>query len=134
MKKKAAKRTKANRAAPARGDFVCQTPVAESETARVKSPVGDVPAEQLTEVTARLDVGWGNALFIRGQGDGLSWDKGTPLVCADASTWTWSTRRASTSIVFKLLLNDQIWAAGTDTIVQPGRCLEVVPTFQQPAG
>jgi len=89
-----------------------------------------VPVEKLTEVKAKVDVGWGNTLFIRGQGDGLSWDKGRPLLCADSSTWVWSTRHASSSIVFKLLLNDQVWAAGADGVVQAGQSLEVVPTFE----
>jgi hypothetical protein len=88
------------------------------------------PIETLTEVKAKVDVGWGNTLFIRGQGDGLSWEKGKPLLCADSSTWVWSTRRAGTSVVFRLLLNDQIWAAGTDAVVQPGQHLEIVPTFK----
>ena len=81
-----------------------------------------------------MDVGWGNALFIRGCGDGLSWNKGTPLVCADSSTWVWSTQRARNAVVFKLLLNDRVWAEGADAIVQPGKRLELMPTFQQPPG
>jgi hypothetical protein len=87
------------------------------------------PIETPTEVKAKLDVGWGNTLFIRGQGDGLSWEKGQPLLCADRSTWVWSTRRARTNVVFKLLLNDQIWAKGADAVVQPGQRLTLVPTF-----
>ena len=75
-------------------------------------------------------MGWGNALFLRGKGDGLSWDKGTPLVCADSSTWFWATRQAKQRIVCKLLLNDQVWATGDDLVLEPGNHLEVVPSFQ----
>ena len=120
------KRKKATRVAPGTAGLG-QTP--EAQPAVDRSEQALAPFETLTEVKAKLDVGWGNTLFIRGQGDGLSWDKGTPLLCADSSTWIWSTRRAGSRIVFKLLLNDQLWAAGADTIVQPGQHLEVVPTF-----
>jgi hypothetical protein len=87
------------------------------------------PAEQVTVVLAKIDVGFGNSMFIRGQGDGLSWDKGLPLSCIDGSAWVWSTRQAKGKVVFKLLLNDQVWARGEDVVVEAGRKIEVVPVF-----
>ena len=80
-------------------------------------------------VEARIDVGVGNALFIRGQGDGLSWDKGLPLNCVDATTWVWSTTHAREKVVFKLLLNDQIWAKGQDAVLDPGQKIQIAPGF-----
>ena len=85
--------------------------------------------ETVTVVEARIDVGLGNTLFIRGQGDGLSWDKGQPLACMNASTWVWHSALARDNIVFKLLVNDQVWAKGADLALEPGRKLEVVPAF-----
>ena len=85
--------------------------------------------EPATEVAAKIDVGFGNQLFIRGLGDGLSWEKGTPLQCRDASTWVWSTRQAKDRVVFKLLLNDQIWAVGEDLVVEAGRRIATIPQF-----
>lgn len=85
--------------------------------------------EEFTVVEAKIDVGLGNALFIRGQGDGLSWDKGKPLSCVDTSTWVWVSAQARDKIVFKLLLNDQIWAKGDDMVVKAGRKLEFTPVF-----
>jgi hypothetical protein len=32
-------------------------------------------------------------------------------------------------VVFKLLLNDQVWAKGEDVVVEAGRKIEVVPFF-----
>jgi hypothetical protein len=87
------------------------------------------PTEQATVVQAKIDVGFGNSLFIRGQGDGLSWEKGLPLNCIDGSAWVWSTRRAKGKVVFKLLLNDQLWAKGEDVVVEAGKEIEVVPVF-----
>jgi hypothetical protein len=85
--------------------------------------------EQITAVQAKTDVGFGNSLFIRGQGDGLSWDKGLPLTCIDGSAWVWSTKQAKANVVFKLLLNDQVWAKGEDLVVEAGRTIEIVPVF-----
>ncbi len=82
-----------------------------------------------TEVAAKIDVGFGNQLYIRGQGDGLTWQKGVPLLCKDASTWVWSTRQARDTLRFKLLLNDQIWAQGEDLVLEAGKRVETSPQF-----
>jgi hypothetical protein len=82
-----------------------------------------------TTVQAKIDVGFGNALFIRGQGDGLSWDQGAPLECHDPTTWVWATKKADETIEFKLLLNDEIWAQGENLTVAPGATIETVPAF-----
>ena len=88
-----------------------------------------LPTEQTTIIQAKTDVGFGNSLFIRGQGGGLSWDKGLPLSCVDGSAWVWSTKKAKGKVVFKLLLNDQVWAKGEDVVVEAGRKIEIVPVF-----
>src|SRR4030095_2698721 len=82
-----------------------------------------------TTVAAKIDVGFGNALFIRGQGPGLSWDRGTPLNCRDDSIWVWSADKAKEKIEFKLLLNDQVWAQGENVTIAAGEKIEVVPRF-----
>jgi hypothetical protein len=124
------KRTKATRAAAAAADAFEQAFAPKSASRSRGQIVAAAPSRQVTEIRAKMDVGWGNALFLRGQGDGLSWEKGTPLDCVDGSTWIWATQRAGDKIVCKLLLNDQVWAAGTDLIVEPGKRVEVVPVFQ----
>lgn len=134
MKATKPKRTKPTRMAPAAADVIGQTPEPQRAVSEADKAVVLAPIEQLTEIKAKADVGWGNTVFIRGQGDGLSWEKGSPLVCSDSSTWIWSTRRASANIIFKLLLNDQIWAAGADAVVEPGQRLEIVPTFECSGG
>ncbi len=83
----------------------------------------------LTQVEARIDVGFGNTLFIRGQGNGLSWAKGQPLTCIQADRWVWSAQEPTAKVAFKLLLNDQIWAQGQDIVVEPARAVEIVPHF-----
>ena len=85
--------------------------------------------QSATTVAAKIDVGFGNALFIRGQGPGLSWDRGTPLNCRDDSIWVWSADKAKEKIEFKLLLNDQVWAQGENVTIAAGEKIEVVPRF-----
>jgi hypothetical protein len=87
------------------------------------------PDAQAALIKARIDVGWGNALFIRGQGSGLRWDKGEPLVCVDGSTWVWANTQVREKVEFKLLLNDQVWSGGPNLVVEPGRRIEVTPSF-----
>ena len=82
-----------------------------------------------TIVEAKIDVGFGNNLFLRGQGAaGLSWDRGIRLNCVDGKTWQWSGR-ADDKLKFKLLLNDTVWAKGEDLVAAPGQKVEVKPAF-----
>ena len=96
----------------------------EGQRNETQSPTG-----QMTVVQAKIDVGFGNSIFIRGQGDGLSWDKGIPLSCIDRSAWVWSTKQTESKLVFKLLLNDQVWAKGEDVVVEAGKEIEIIPAF-----
>jgi hypothetical protein len=82
----------------------------------------------LTTIEVKIDVGFGNAVFLRGQGSGLTWEQGVPLANVDGGTWRWSQTVAA-PITFKVLLNDQVWSAGNDFVVKPGQKLEVSPSF-----
>jgi hypothetical protein len=82
----------------------------------------------LTTIDVKIDVGFGNAVYLRGQGPGLTWERGVPLACVDGRTWRWSQAVAN-PITFKVLLNDKVWSAGNDLVVKPGQKLEVSPSF-----
>jgi len=81
-------------------------------------------------IEAKVDVGFGNQVFARGQGAGLSWDHGTPLTCVSADTWRLAVE-AKDRVQFKLLLNDCVWAQGEDVVVTPGKQVEVRPAFSE---
>jgi hypothetical protein len=85
-------------------------------------------SEALTTIEVKVDVGFGNAVFLRGQGSGLTWEHGVPLACVDGSTWRW-TQKVANPVTFKVLLNDQVWSAGGDIVVAPGQKVEVSPSF-----
>lgn len=91
-----------------------------------KTPI--ITAASPITIEAKIDVGFGNKLFVRGQGAGLSWDHGIPLECVDSQTWR-LTVPAQDKLQFKLLLNDSVWAQGEDLIAAPGKKVEVVPAF-----
>jgi hypothetical protein len=82
----------------------------------------------VTTIDVKMDVGFGNAIFLRGQGSGLTWDRGIPLVCVDGRTWRW-TQTVTDTIKFKILLNDKVWSEGHDLTIAPGQKLEVAPHF-----
>jgi hypothetical protein len=122
-RKKVAKSTKSVRRAPANH-------LLHKEEACEPKPQKDSPTVlQTISVHARIDIGYGNRIFIRGQGDGLNWEKGTPMECVSPSDWVWSVETTNRAIVFKLLLNDQVWAQGEDTTATAGESLEVTPRF-----
>jgi hypothetical protein len=79
-------------------------------------------------IEAKVDVGFGNTLYLRGEGHGLSWNRGIPLTCVNGSTWKWSGE-ADDKMKFKLLINDAIWAKGEDLVAAPGDKIEIAPAF-----
>jgi len=105
---------------------VATPPVAKPSAPVVKA---GAPAPLVTVVTAQIDIGFGNTLYLRGQGSGLSWDRGIALTCADDNLWTITLPETARPIIFKFLVNDLTWSAGSDYVVQPGGAITLVPTF-----
>jgi hypothetical protein len=132
MKKTTTRKTKTEKAAAAPAATPVAAPIREA--AFVK-PVQTAPAKKpavkttRTTIVAKIDIGFGNALYIRGEGPGLSWDKGLAMDCVADSEWTATISDAMAPIVFKLLLNDITWCAGTDYSVEPGGSITIEPTF-----
>jgi len=115
-------------AAPALAKTSVKTTPAKSalKAASVQKPM--VAATTPITIEAKIDVGFGNRLFLRGQGEGLSWDRGTPLECVDSQTWRLIVP-SKDKLQFKLLINDSVWAKGEDVVVTPGKRVELVPAF-----
>ena len=115
--KKAAKKAPARKAAAPVVEAAGTAP-AQPTPAR-KAAARKFPVKTVTTIVAQVDVGWGNNLYIRGEGAGLSWDHGKLMDWTDGA-WTWTTTQATGPIAFKFLKNDEIWSPGDNLTVEPG--------------
>jgi hypothetical protein len=99
---------------------------AKKSAAPAKKKMSEPPA---TFISAQINIGFGNHLYVRGEGPGLSWDHGIAMDCTGADLWTTSIKNAATPVIFKVLVNDLTWSAGDDFVAQPGQSLTITPTF-----
>ena len=126
VKKVAVKKT-ATKKAPAK-TAVKKAPArkAAKKAAPKKSAKKSSSRKAATRVVARVDVGFGNAVFIRGEGAGLSWTKGVELECVSPVEWAVELKGGAT---YKLLLNDELWAEGENGSVASGATDVTSPEF-----
>jgi len=101
-------------------------PAKKSAPAKKAPAVTAVPPA--TYISAKIDIGFGNLLYLRGEGPGISWDKGLLMECSNGAIWT-ATIPGATTIVFKVLVNDLSWSIGKDYVVEPGQSVTIIPTF-----
>ena len=87
------------------------------------------PRQIVTTISARIDVGFGNTLYLRGEGPGLSWERGEVMDCAGDDKWTIILRESDRPVVFKFLINDEVWSLGEDYIAKPGASVVFTPLF-----
>jgi hypothetical protein len=99
------------------------------KTAETPVAVQAAPAASVTAVIARINVGFGNLLYLRGEGPGLSWERGVPMDCASSDLWTWSTAAATRPFAYKVLINDERWSIGDDYVASVGVENTVEPAF-----
>ena len=82
-----------------------------------------------TTIIAQIDIGFGNILYVRGSGGGLSWDQGLAMENATADQWKITLGKTTKPVTFKFLVNDLTWSAGEDYVVEPSSTVTLVPTF-----
>lgn len=121
VKEPAAKKTTPSRVAAAIS-LINKTDPVPVAVAVVATPVQTV-------ITAKYDVGFGNTLYVRGEGPGLSWEKGIALANAGEDLWTLTLPESSKPVTFKVLVNDSAWSSGDDFLVESGGTITVVPLF-----
>jgi hypothetical protein len=129
MKKTTKKPAPAAAATPAKSPAKAapKAPAKKAAPAKKKPAVAGEPPP--TTISARINIGFGNHLALRGEGPGLSWDRGTVMDCASADLWTYTVKGATAPVVFKVLVNDLNWSTGNDYVVEPGQSVTVSPTF-----
>lgn len=104
-------------------------PAAKTGPKATPAPEPAVSPLPSTKIAARIDIGFGNTLFIRGEGPGLSWDRGVSMDCATDDLWIITLPASDSEVVFKFLVNDLTWSAGEDYIAVSGASVELVPEF-----
>ena len=100
--------------------------VVEEAPAKAESSASSDGATRLL-VTAYIGIG--NKLFIRGDGPGLSWDKGVPMQFVSIGKWGWASHDATGPVKCKLYKNDETAALSGEVTLEPGKHVEVTALF-----
>ena len=96
----------------------------------IPKPVRAVSAAAVqTKIVAKVDVGYGNTLYVRGEGPGLTWSAGVPMECVAGDQWEITLGESARPISFKVLINDQTWCSGADSVVASGSTATITPEF-----
>lgn len=131
MKKSTVKAAKATSPAPAKKapakivKKAAAAPVKRTAAPAVKASAKTSP----TVITALIDIGFGNTLYLRGEGPGLSWDVGVPMDCVADDQWSLSLPASGKPVTYKFLINDLSWSAGPDFVAAPGSKSALTPSF-----
>ena len=82
-----------------------------------------------TRIIIKYDVGFNNALFIRGKGANLNWEKGIPLKNVKRDEWVWETNAPFATCEFKILINDSQYELGENHQLSHGATAHHTPKF-----
>lgn len=82
-----------------------------------------------TGITVKFDTGMGSQLFIRGNGPGMSWERGIPLLNVGSDLWIFQTEENFEQFQYKILLNDMQWEEGENHTAQIGKEIEIAAKF-----
>jgi hypothetical protein len=87
-------------------------------------------ADGVTRLTVTAYIGIGNRLFVRGDGPGLSREKGVPLHFVSIGKWRWESADATDPVSLRIYKNDQTECPGLGEItLDPGQQGEVTANF-----
>ncbi len=113
-------------------DELPAAPVAAPEF-KLHSPdatVSSMTADGASRLLATAYIGIGNRLFIRGEGPGLTWEKGVPLQFVSIGKWRWETTETTATVTFKLYKNDTVECTALgEQAIAPGHLTEVTASF-----
>ncbi|MDX2109802.1 MAG: hypothetical protein SFY80_06115 [Verrucomicrobiota bacterium] len=82
-----------------------------------------------TTIVVNYDAGFGNSLFLRGEGTGLSWDKGVEMQNLNSEEWMYTVQGATSTLAVKVLVNDSLWSSGANVEVPAGQKTVITPVF-----
>ena len=105
------------------------TPPQSSEESPAAPTESSTSSDGATRLLATAYIGIGNKLFIRGDGPGLSWDKGVPMQFVSIGKWGWASPDAAAPVRCKLYKNDETVAVSGEVVLEPGKHVEVTALF-----
>ncbi len=115
---------------PTAGSESTGEPALPDEPAEISAPAeAAASSDGATRLLATAYIGIGNKLFIRGDGPGLSWDKGVPMQFVSIGKWGWATDDATAPIACKLYKNDENAALSGEVFLEPGKHVEITALF-----
>ena len=135
---KAAEKPAPTPATPAKAAEKPVTASTKAKTAKTSAVETKVPASGkradsvVTVIVAKYDVGFGNNLYIRGEGADLAWDAGAPMKNVENDVWVWTTNEMTEGVIsFKFLINDNPdhWSAGDNLSASAGETTTLSPVF-----
>lgn len=124
---KPAAKKKATKIAPVKKTAVKKT--AAKKKAAPKKTAPTAAKDPVTTIRAKIDIGFGNLLHLRGDGPGLSWEKGIVMDCVEDTVWSWTTTETIKPFTYKVLVNDLSWSTGEDYTAHAGKVNTIKPTF-----
>ncbi len=111
--------------APAEGEL----PLEGLPPARPPMRMPRKDAAGATSLVATAYIGIGNKLYLRGEGPGLSWERGVPMQFLAIGKWGWTTTEAGAPITCRIYRNDDTPMLDPDLVVASGEKAEVAPRF-----
>jgi hypothetical protein len=113
-------------------DLVLESPAPEAPAVSSPPEIAEpaVSADGATRLIVTAYIGIGNRLTIRGDGPGLSWEKGVPLSFVSIGKWRWETNDATAPVRFKLYKNDEVECTALgERSVEPGAQQDLSASF-----
>ena len=102
---------------------------ASDESAAPAMAESSTSTDGATRLLVTAYIGIGNKLFIRGDGPGLSWDKGVPMQFVSIGKWGWASHDVTGPIACKLYKNDETAALSGEIFLEPGKHVELTALF-----
>jgi hypothetical protein len=104
--------------------------VYDAEPAAHSAPAKSSDGSTRLLVTAYIGIG--NKIFVRGEGPGLSWEKGVPMEFVSIGKWSWKASDATAPVKIQLYKNDDLAAQGDAIAIPAGHHVEATPVFREP--
>ena len=82
-----------------------------------------------TSLVATAYIGIGNKLYLRGDGPGLSWERGVPMQFLAIGKWGWTTTEAAVPVTCRVYRNDDTPMLEENIVIDPGSKSEITPKF-----